>query len=42
MLILGEDEIKNGEVMVKDFENSSEQKVKQELVLAYLEGKIQK
>lgn len=42
VLILGEDEIKNGEVMVKDFENSSEQKVKQELVLAYLEGKIQK
>jgi len=39
VLILGEDEIKNGEVVVKDFENSSEQKVKRELVLAYLEGK---
>ena len=42
VLILGEDEVKNGEVVVKDFQNSSEQKVKQELVLAYLEGKIQK
>ncbi len=40
VLILGEDEVKNGEVMVKDFENSGEQKVKQELVLAYLEGKV--
>ncbi len=40
VLILGEDEIKNGEVTVKDFENSSEQKVKRELVLAYLEGKL--
>ena len=39
VLILGEDEVKNGEVVVKDFQNSSEHKVKQELVLAYLEGK---
>ena len=40
VLILGEDEIKNGEVTVKDFINSSEQKVKRELVLAYLDGKV--
>jgi len=40
VLILGEDEVKNGEVMVKDFQNSSEQKIKRELVLAYLEGKV--
>ena len=32
-------EIKNNEVTVKDFENSSEQKIKRELVGAYLEGK---
>lgn len=39
VIILGEDEVKNGEAMVKDFENSSEQKIKRELVIAYLEGK---
>lgn len=40
LLIIGEDEIANGEVVVKDSKNSSEQKVKRELVLAYLEGKL--
>ena len=40
VLIIGEDEVKNNEVVVKDFKNSSEQKVKRELVAAYLEGKI--
>ncbi len=40
VLILGEDEIKNNEIVVKDFANSSEQRIKRELVLAYLEGKI--
>ncbi len=39
VLILGEDEVKNDEVMVKDFANSTEQKVKRELITAYLEGK---
>lgn len=40
VLIVGEDEIAKNEVTVKDFKNSSEQKVKQELVIAYLEGKF--
>lgn len=40
VLILGEEEIASGEVQVKDFKNSSEQKVNQELVFAYLEGKF--
>lgn len=39
VLILGEDEVKNDEVTVKDFANSTEQKVKRELIAAYLEGK---
>lgn len=39
VVIIGEDEMKNGEVMVKDFDHSSEQKVKQELLVNYLEGK---
>jgi histidyl-tRNA synthetase len=40
VVIIGEEEMKNGEVMVKDFDNSKEQKIKQELLGAYLEGKI--
>lgn len=40
VVIVGEDEMKNGEVSVKDFDNSKEQKVKQELLAHYLEGKI--
>jgi histidyl-tRNA synthetase len=40
VIIIGEDEMKNGEVVVKDFDNSTEQKVKRELLVHYLEGKI--
>ncbi|MDX2083475.1 MAG: histidine--tRNA ligase [Rickettsiales bacterium] len=40
VIIIGEDEMKNGEVMVKDFDHSNEQKIKQELLIHYLEGKI--
>lgn len=40
LLVIGEDEVAKGEVSVKDFENGSEQKVKRELVPAYLEGKL--
>lgn len=40
VVIIGEDEMKKGEVSVKDFDNSTEQKVKQELLVHYLEGKI--
>ncbi|MBM5782227.1 MAG: histidine--tRNA ligase [Pelagibacterales bacterium] len=39
VVIIGESEMKNGEVMVKDFDNAKEQKVKSELLLHYLEGK---
>lgn len=39
VVIIGENEMRNGEVSVKDFDNSKEQKVKQELLLPYLEGK---
>ena len=40
VVIIGESEMQNGEVTVKDFDNSTEQKVKQELLIHYLEGKI--
>lgn len=40
VVIIGEDEMKNGEATVKDFDNSREQKVKQELLIHYLEGKV--
>ncbi|MBU6339478.1 MAG: histidine--tRNA ligase [Rickettsiales bacterium] len=40
VIIIGENEMKNGEVSVKDFDNSKEQKVKQELLVHYLEGKV--
>ncbi len=39
VVIIGENEMKNGEVMVKDFDNSKEQKLKSELLIHYLEGK---
>jgi histidyl-tRNA synthetase len=40
VVIIGEDEMKNGEATVKDFDNSREQKDKQELLIHYLEGKV--
>ncbi len=40
VVIIGEDEMQNGEVSVKDFDNKTEQKVKSELLFHYLEGKI--
>jgi histidyl-tRNA synthetase len=40
VVIIGEEEVKNLEVMVKDFDNAKEQKVKQELLIHYLSGKI--
>ncbi len=40
VVIIGEEELKNNEVIVKDFDNSKEQKVKKELLIHYLEGKI--
>jgi len=40
VIIIGEDEMKNNEVLVKDFDNSKEQKLKQELLVHYLEGKV--
>jgi histidyl-tRNA synthetase len=40
VVIIGENEVKNNEVVVKDFDNSKEQKVKQELLVHYLQGKI--
>lgn len=39
VVIAGENEMKNDEVSVKDFDNSSEQKVKRDLLNTYLEGK---
>jgi histidyl-tRNA synthetase len=39
VIIIGEDEVKSGEVVVKDFDNSKEQKVKTELLVHYLAGK---
>ena len=38
--IIGEDEVKNNEVSVKDFDNAKEQKVKAELLIHYLKGKV--
>ncbi len=40
VVIIGEIEMQNGEVSVKDFDNATEQKVKQELLVHYLEGKF--
>jgi len=40
VVIVGEDEAKSDELLVKDFDSSNEQKVKKEFLLHYLEGKI--
>lgn len=40
VIIFGEDEIKNNVAVVKDFDNSTEQKIKQELLIHYIEGKV--
>jgi histidyl-tRNA synthetase len=40
VIIIGEEEMKNSELVVKDFDNSKEQKIKQELLIHYLEGKM--
>ena len=40
VIIIGEEEMKNNEVVVKDFDNAKEHKVKQELLIHYLQGKI--
>ena len=40
VVIIGESEMQNGEVSVKDFDNATEQKVKAELLIHYLEGKL--
>ncbi|MBL6665362.1 MAG: histidine--tRNA ligase [Rickettsiales bacterium] len=39
VVIIGEDEAKSDELLVKDFDNGNEQKVKKEFLLHYLEGK---
>lgn len=39
VVILGEEEIKNSQVVVKDFDNAREQTVKEDLLVHYLEGK---
>ncbi|MFM2200231.1 MAG: Histidyl-tRNA synthetase [Pseudomonadota bacterium] len=40
VVIIGEEELKNNEVVVKDFDNAKEQRVKQELLIHYLKGKL--
>jgi histidyl-tRNA synthetase len=40
VIIIGEEEVKNKEATVKDFDNAKEQKVKQELLMHYLKGKV--
>lgn len=40
VIIIGENELNNHEVIVKDFDNSNEFKVKQELLIHYMRGKI--
>jgi histidyl-tRNA synthetase len=40
VIIIGEDEMKNNQVSVKDFDNSKEQKIAVDLLIHYLEGKI--
>lgn len=39
VIIIGENEVKNFELIVKDFDNSHEYKVKQDLIIHYLQGK---
>ncbi len=40
VVIIGEEEMRDDELVVKDFDNSKEQKVKKDLLLHYLEGKV--
>ncbi len=40
VIIIGEEEMKNNQVSVKDFDNSKEQKIAVDLLIHYLEGKI--
>lgn len=39
VVIIGEDEVKNNQVVVKDFDLAKEQKISQDLLIHYLEGK---
>lgn len=39
VIIIGENEVKNSELIVKNFDNSQEYKVKQDLIIHYLQGK---
>ena len=40
VVIIGENEIKNQDAVVKDFKTSKEQKIKQNLLIHYLQGKL--
>ncbi len=40
VIIIGEEEAKNCEVLVKDFDSTKEQRIKQDLLVYYLEGKV--
>ncbi|MFM7702774.1 MAG: histidine--tRNA ligase [Alphaproteobacteria bacterium] len=40
VVIIGEEEIKNQDAVVKDFKTSKEQKIKQNLLIHYLQGKL--
>lgn len=40
VVIIGEEEIKNHDAVVKDFKTSKEQKIKQNLLIHYLQGKL--
>jgi histidyl-tRNA synthetase len=40
VIIIGEEENENQEVLIKDFDSGKEQKVKQDLLIHYLEGKV--
>jgi histidyl-tRNA synthetase len=40
VIIIGENELNNKEVVVKDFDNSNEFKVKQDLLIHYMRGKL--
>ncbi|MFZ9181098.1 MAG: histidine--tRNA ligase [Rickettsiales bacterium] len=40
VVIIGEDEMKNQDAVVKDFKTSKEQKIKQNLLIHYLQGKL--
>ena len=40
VVIIGEEEMKNQDAVVKDFKTSKEQKIKQNLLIHYLQGKL--